>query len=111
MCAGLPQPGRFGRADNRVTVRFCWPLSARKSCLAARPARKHAVLTGYSSQRGLMRQHQLAVAPSSSSAKPRVMLGSTGTPGPIVVVKVTFLRYRPLAAAGLSLTTSSIAAA
>ena len=54
---------------------------------------------------------QLAGASSSSSISPRVRLGSTGTPGPIVVVKVTFLTYRPLAAAGLSLTTSSIAAA
>jgi len=52
-----------------------------------------------------------AVASASSSAKPRVLLGSTGMPGPIVVVKVTFFRYLPLAAAGLSLITSSSAAA
>jgi hypothetical protein len=54
---------------------------------------------------------QLATASSSSLVTPRVMLGSTGIPGPIVVVTVTFLRYRPLAAAGFSLITSSIAAA
>ncbi|GAB2964545.1 hypothetical protein GCM10027203_82560 [Nonomuraea fastidiosa] len=29
---------------------------------------------------------------SSSAVMPRVMLGSTGTPGPIVVEKVTFFR-------------------
>ena len=52
-----------------------------------------------------------AEASSSSSVKLRVLLGSTGMPGPIVVVKVTFFRYRPLAAAGLSLITSSRAAA
>ena len=52
-----------------------------------------------------------ALASASSSVKPRVLLGSTGMPGPIVVVNVTFLRYRPLAAAGLSLITSSSAAA
>jgi hypothetical protein len=38
-------------------------------------------------------------------------LGSTRIPGLIVVVTVIFLRYLPLAAAGLSLMTSSIAAA
>jgi hypothetical protein len=52
-----------------------------------------------------------AVASARSSVKPRVLLGSTGMPGPIVVVNVTFFRYRPLAAAGLSLITSSKAAA
>ncbi len=56
-------------------------------------------------------QRQLAAASSISSVSPRVRLGSTGMPGPIVVVNVIFLTYRPLAAAGLSLTTSSIAAA
>lgn len=53
---------------------------------------------------------QLA-ASSSSPVSPRVSDGSTGTPGPIVVAKVIFLRYRPFAAAGFSRTTSSIAAA
>ena len=51
-----------------------------------------------------------AEASAVSSVKLRVLLGSTGIPGPIVVVKVTFLTYRPLAAAGLSLITSSRAA-
>jgi hypothetical protein len=60
---------------------------------------------------GRPRECQLATASSNSLVRPRVRLGSTGMPGPIVVVTVTFLRYRPLAAAGLSLTTSSIAAA
>jgi hypothetical protein len=50
-------------------------------------------------------------ATSSSWMKPRVLLGSTGMPGPIVVVIVAFLRYRPLAAAGLSRMISSSAAA
>src|ERR1700677_454558 len=52
-----------------------------------------------------------AVASVSSSVRWRVLFGSTGMPGAIVVVKVTFLRYLPLAAAGLSLITSSRAAA
>ncbi len=54
---------------------------------------------------------QLAVASSNSAVSPLVMPGSTGMPGPIVVENVTFFTYRPLAAAGLSLTTSSTAAA
>jgi hypothetical protein len=33
-----------------------------------------------------------AEAAASSSAKPRVLFGSTGMPGPIVVVNVTFFR-------------------
>jgi hypothetical protein len=51
-----------------------------------------------------------ATGTPSSSKKPRVLLGSTGMPGAMVEVKVIFLRYRPLAAAGLSLMTSSSAA-
>jgi hypothetical protein len=46
----------------------------------------------------------------SSSKKPRVLFGSTGMPGAMVDVKVIFFRYLPLAAAGLSLITSSSAA-
>jgi hypothetical protein len=34
----------------------------------------------------------LAVSSASSSVKPRVLLGSTGIPGAIVVVKVIFFR-------------------
>jgi hypothetical protein len=33
-----------------------------------------------------------AEAAASSSVKPRVLFGSTGMPGPIVVVNVTFFR-------------------
>ena len=33
-----------------------------------------------------------AGAAASSSVKPRVLFGSTGMPGPIVVVNVTFFR-------------------
>ena len=58
----------------------------------------------------LGRQGQAGVS-ASSAVRLRVWLGSTGMPGPIEVVKVTFLRYRPRAAAGLSLITSSSAAA
>lgn len=43
-------------------------------------------------------------------ADARVALGSTGMPGPIVVVKVTFFRYRPFDADGLARSTSSSAA-
>src|SRR5581483_5814652 len=53
----------------------------------------------------------LACCVSSSSAIPRVIPGSTWIPGPIVEVKVIFLMYRPLAAAGLARTISSISAA
>jgi hypothetical protein len=47
----------------------------------------------------------------SSVSRLRVRAGSTGIPGPMVVLKVTFLRYRPLAADGLARRTSSSAAA
>src|SRR5690349_15464211 len=47
----------------------------------------------------------------ASSVRPRVLLGSTGMLGPMVVVMATFLRYRPLAADGLSRRISSMAAA
>jgi len=48
---------------------------------------------------------------SSDSSRFRVREGSTRMPGPIVVAKATFLRYRPLAAAGFARNTSSRAAA
>ncbi len=41
----------------------------------------------------------------------RVTLGSTGMPGPIVVVTKTFFRYLPLDADGLDRSTSSSTAA
>lgn len=47
----------------------------------------------------------------ASAMRLRVRFGSTGMPGPMVVVKVTFFRYRPLAAAGLARRISSRAAA
>ena len=58
--------------------------------------------------RGAGRWVQLAV---SSTSRLRVTFGSTGMPGPIVVAKVTFLRYLPLAADGLARSTSSSTAA
>jgi len=48
---------------------------------------------------------------SNSAVSPLVRLGSTWMPGPIVEVIATFLTYLPLAAAGLSRMTSSMAAA
>ena len=48
---------------------------------------------------------------AESSRRFFTTLGSTGTPGPIVVVTVTFLRYLPLAADGLARSTSSRTAA
>jgi hypothetical protein len=47
----------------------------------------------------------------SSARRLRVRFGSTGMPGPMVVVKVTFFRYRPFAADGLARRISSSAAA
>jgi len=47
----------------------------------------------------------LAAASSSSPVKPRVLAGSTGMLGPMLVVIAIFLRYRPLAADGLSRST------
>jgi hypothetical protein len=46
-----------------------------------------------------------------AEADTRVAVGSTGMPGPIVVVKVTFFRYRPFDADGLARRISSSAAA
>ena len=53
----------------------------------------------------------LTQAEGSSTVRLRVRFGSTGIPGPMVVEMVTFLTYRPLAAAGLARSTSSRAAA
>ena len=50
-------------------------------------------------------------ATASSPSRLRVWVGSTGMPGPMVVAKNTFFRYRPLAADGLARSTSSRAAA
>ena len=48
---------------------------------------------------------------STASRRFFVTFGSTGTPGPMVVVTVTFLRYLPFAADGLARMTSSSTAA
>ena len=48
---------------------------------------------------------------AGASTMLRVRSGSTRTPGPMVVATVIVRRYRPLAAAGLARTTSSIRAA
>lgn len=50
-------------------------------------------------------------AADSSASRLRVCAGSTGMPGPMVVAKKTFFRYRPLAADGFARSTSSSAAA
>ena len=50
-------------------------------------------------------------AVGSSTSMLRVRFGSTGMPGPMVVEKVTFFRYRPFADDGLARRTSSSAAA
>ena len=86
-CTGLGSRGRVGR-ERRSKERPVPGIRGRPRCAQGQ-----------------------AVASASSSVKPRVLLGSTGMPGPIVVANVTFFRYRPLAAAGLSLITSSRAAA
>ncbi len=50
-------------------------------------------------------------ATSSSAIRLRVRFWSSGTLGPIVVVTTAFMMYRPFEDAGLSLSTSSRAAA
>ena len=40
----------------------------------------------------LLRSHEPYATGTSSSKKPRVLFGSTGMPGPMVVVKVIFFR-------------------
>ena len=60
--------------------------------------------------RGILSADTQTAALSSRSSRLRVFAGSTGMPGPMVVVKTTFLRYRPLAADGLARSTSSSAA-
>src|SRR5215475_8321276 len=93
--------GRSGVGRRGVYAQRPVPGGNRPRC-ARTQARRLVVQAGRLGQ---------AVASARSSVRLRVLLGSTGMPGPIVVVKVTFFRYRPLAAAGLSLITSSRAAA
>jgi hypothetical protein len=101
---GLPRRGRLGRLVASGGGVRRW----RQAVASGGGVRRwrQAVASG-----GGVRRWRQAVASASSSAKPRVLLGSTGIPGPMVVVKVTFRRYLPLAAAGLSRITSSRAAA
>jgi len=97
MEAGRGRTGGAGRAGTRNAPR------RRPGRVRERKAR---------SERGTRSERKgQAVASARSSSKLRVLLGSTGMPGAIVVVKVTFFRYLPLAAAGLSLMISSRAAA
>jgi large subunit ribosomal protein L1 len=49
----------------------------------------------------------LIIGKASFAEEALTTFGSTGTPGPMVVVTVTFLRYVPLAADGLARRTSS----
>ncbi len=63
---------------------------------------------------GLSRGPSSAIGAGQSSApllRFFTTFGSTGTPGPMVVVTVTFRRYLPLAADGLARSTSSSTAA
>ena len=72
------------------------------------PQRTAAVYAERGAQGAGRRQAETA---SSSTVRLRVRFGSTGMPGPIVVATVAFFTYRPLAADGLSRSTSSMAAA
>ena len=97
--AGVAQPGTRASA--------VYPGAGRRRASAVYPGAGRDLAAGRDTWCGA----QPAAVSSSSSASPRVRLGSTRIPGLIVVVTVIFLRYLPLAAAGLSLMTSSIAAA
>lgn len=61
--------------------------------------------------RSPVRDVLVAQASVEASCRFFTTFGSTGTPGPMVVVRVTFLRYVPLAADGLARSTSSSTAA
>jgi len=101
----LPPPPRPGPPRPPARAR---PIPIAGSTGAARsvvPPERRRV-----SARGADRRQPAAVS-SISSASTRVRLGSTSIPGLIVLDMVIFLRYRPLAAAGFSLLTSSSAAA
>jgi len=120
------------RYDNLVVrgwlvLRFAWGTSCTTRTTSAIPSRRSA--TSYTDRQKYVRRWCATLEPSrpghfclsvydepqastdSSAATLRVLFGSTGTPGPMVVETVTFLRYRPLELAGLSRSTSSSAAA
>ena len=107
--AGRGGPGREPAAATEPQVTLGMPDSGRRENEAAATRKRRAPECRVPAASGAAEDQ--AEASAVSSVKLRVLLGSTGMPGPIVVVKVTFFRYRPLAAAGLSLITSSRAAA
>src|SRR4029077_578571 len=82
----------------------------RRSLASVQGTRHHRPAPNQMGRGGAGAGH-LAAASSSSPVKPRVLAGSTGMLGPMLVVIAIFLRYRPLAADGLSRSTSSRAAA
>ena len=92
------RPVRHARQQRSATRCSRCSSSVRR----ARDRRPRRAVTGES-----LTQAALAL----SSSRLRVRLGSTGMPGPIVVAKVTFLRYRPFDDDGLARSTSSSAAA
>ena len=108
-CAGCPSTG-FARAIPAGTFDATLRVRIQRSSVppSIRHAKRRRSPEGNAAVAGLPGNYPTG-APSSSK-KPRVLFGSTGMPGAMVEVKVIFLRYRPLAAAGLSLITSSIAA-
>ena len=102
-CAGPSATPCQARGGNRrslaaLSLPVIHPRRANGGHPAPRPVRRW---------RGQRRQ----AAGWASSVRPRVLLGSTGMLGPMVVVMATFLRYRPLAADGFSRRISSMAAA
>jgi hypothetical protein len=109
-CAGCPY-GTFGQRTGiqRSSVASVYGISTlRRNEVFAAQNRERRRPLGERRRCGCHAPY--ATGAPSSSKKPRVLFGSTGMPGAMVDVKVIFLRYRPLAAAGLSLTTSSSAA-
>jgi len=98
--------GSFGRpvpGTRRQPTVFGWLQSTRNRLPPCQRQSPGTTSWGCGSRRQL--------AGWSSSVRPRVLLGSTGMLGPMVVVMATFLRYRPLAADGFSRRISSMAAA
>jgi hypothetical protein len=92
---GSPNPSR----ERAAGVRWIPEPIAGAGSRSAMDARIHppgggrtADGAGRTADGAVGRRGQLAAAPSRSPVRPRVMPGSTGTPGPIVVENVIFLR-------------------
>ena len=103
--AGASRPSPHGPTSHPTACHG--PAPRRRGAKCARQGAQSHAAWGPKAECGSARGRR---GQASSTSRLRVRFGSTGMPGPVVVVIVIFLTYRPLAAAGLARRISSSAA-